>query len=78
MGAFNLIGAIMLVEKCRRIEQTAPADVSCGFMSQGIALKILEAPINCIQHDKGMKWPVYQVAWSGVATEYITVRFRVV
>ena len=55
MGAFNLIGAVKMAD---RVAHFIP--VFGRFRSITVngttALKILEAPINCIQHDKGMKW----------------------
>jgi hypothetical protein len=54
MGAFNLIGAAVSKPSRAGVHTSARSgkDIGSDLIA---ALKILEAPINCIQHDKGMK-----------------------
>jgi hypothetical protein len=55
VGAFNLIGALKYATTASGVAHRAGLVVS-GTAIIRLALKILEVPINRIQHDKGMKF----------------------
>jgi hypothetical protein len=60
MGAFNLIGASQAGEYARKGEHPVPS-IDVRPAAGIVALKILEAPIFCIQLGKGMQCRLYSM-----------------
>jgi hypothetical protein len=75
MGAFNLIGAVENEYGYRR-EASGSTPRQGAMRIVPAALKILEAPIYSIQHDKGMKCRALPLVVAGGKRRFAVVYYH--